>query len=84
MILSLVSDCISVPKIMGKIRKFLKTLMVEIAIRVDKTAKVSNIKMRAQIKILRQLLNNPKCPADLKISINGTLDQMEKIFKMYT
>lgn len=71
-------------KIMGKIRKFLKTLLVEIAIRVDKTAKVSNIKMRAQIKRLRQLLNNPKCPADLKISINGTLDQMEKIFKMYT
>ena len=71
-------------KIMGKIRKFLKTLLVEIAIRVDKTAKVSNIKMRAQIKRLRQLLNNPKCPADLKISINGTLDQMEKIFKLYT
>lgn len=69
-------------KIMGRIRKFLKTLMVEIAIRVDKNAKASNIKMRAQIKRLRQLLNNPKCPADLKISINRTLDQMEKIFKM--
>ena len=69
-------------KIMGRIRKFLKTLMVEIAIRVDKTAKASNIKMKAQIKRLRQLLNNPKCPTDLKISINLTLDQMEKIFKM--
>lgn len=69
-------------KIMGRIRKFLKNLMAALAIRMDKTTKASNIKMRAQIQGLRQLLNNPKCPSDLKISINRTLDKMEKIFKM--
>lgn len=70
-------------KIMGRIRKFLRTLMGEFAIRVDKTTKASNIKMKAQIKILRQLLKNPKCPADLRISFNKTLDQMEEFFKQY-
>ena len=70
-------------KIMGRIRKFLKKLMAELAIRADKTTKASNIKMRAQIQRLRQLLNNPKCPADLRISFNKTLDQMENIFKLY-
>ena len=67
-------------KIIGRIRKFLKSLMAELAIRVDKTTKASNIKMRVQIKRLRQLLNNPRCSADLRISFNKTLDQMEKIF----
>lgn len=70
-------------KIMGRIRKFLKNLMAEFAIRVDKTTKASNVEMRAQIQRLRQLLNNPKCPADLRISFNKTLDQMENIFKLY-
>ncbi len=70
-------------KIMGRIRTFLKTLMAEFAIRVDKTMKASNIKMRVQIKRLRQLLKDPKCPDDLRISFNKTLDQMEKIFKLY-
>lgn len=70
-------------KIMGRIRKFLKKLMAELAIRVDKTTKASNIKMRAQIQRLRQLLNNPKCPADLRISFNKTLDQIENMFKLY-
>jgi hypothetical protein len=70
-------------KIMGRIRKFLKNLMAALAIRVDKTTKASNIKMRAQIQGLRQLLNNPKCPADLRISFNKTLDQMGKIFNLY-
>ena len=70
-------------KIMGRIRKFLKNLMSELAIRVDKTTKASNIEMRAQIQRLRQLLNNPKCPADLRISFNKTLDQMENIFTLY-
>ena len=70
-------------KIMGRIRKFLKNLMAALAIRVDKTTKASNIKMRAQIQGLRQLLKNPKCPADLRISFNKTLDQMENIFKLY-
>ena len=67
-------------KIIGRIRKFLISLMAELAIRVDKTTKASNIKMRVQIKRLRQLLNNPRCSADLRISFNKTLDQMEKIF----
>lgn len=70
-------------KIMGRIRKFLKKLMAELAIRADKTTKASNIKMIAQIQRLRQLLNSPKCPADLRISFNKTLDQMENIFKLY-
>lgn len=75
--------CPAFIKIMGRIRKFLKKLMAEIAIRVDKTTKASNIKMRAQIQRLRQLQNNPKCPADLRISFKKILDQMEKIFKPY-
>ena len=70
-------------KIMGRIRKFLRTLMGEFAIKVDKTTKASNIMMKAQIKRLRQLLKNPKCPAELRISFNKTLDQMEEIFKQY-
>ena len=70
-------------KIIGRIRKFLKKLMAEFAIRVDKTTKASNIKMRVQIQRLRQLLNNPKCPADLRISFNKTLDQIENMFKLY-
>ena len=70
-------------KIIGRIRKFLKKLMAELAIRVDKTTKASNIKMRVQIQRLRQLLNNPKCPADLRISFNKTLDQIENMFKLY-
>ena len=67
-------------KIMGRIRKFLKSLMAEFAIRVDKTRKASNIKMRVQIKRLRQLLKDPKCPAELRISFNKTLYQMENFF----
>ena len=57
--------------------------MGEFAIKVDKTTKASNIMMKAQIKRLRQLLKNPKCPAELRISFNKTLDQMEEIFKQY-
>ena len=68
---------------MGRIRKFLNDLMVELAIRVDKTTKASNIKMKTQIQRLRQLLNNPKCPSDLRASFNKTLNQMEKIFNLY-
>lgn len=71
-------------KIMGRIRKFLKTLMAEFAIRVNRSTKASTIKMKAQINRLRQLINNPKCPADLRISFNMTLDQMEKNFNPYT
>ena len=70
-------------KIMGRIRKFLNDLMVELAIRVEKTTKSSNIKMKTQIQRLRQLLNNPKCPSDLRISFNKTLNQMEKNFNLY-
>ena len=70
-------------KIMGRIRKFLKSLMIEFAIRVDKTRKASNIKLKVQIKRLRHLLKDPKCPAELRISFNKTLDQMEKFFKLY-
>ena len=70
-------------KILGRIRKFLNDLMVELAIRVEKTTKASNIKMKTQIQRLRQLLNNPKCPSDLRISFNKTLNQMEKNFNLY-
>lgn len=70
-------------KIMGRIRKFLKKLMGELAIRVDKTTKASNIKMKAQIKRLRQLLKNPKCPVDLRISFNKTLDQIAEFFEQH-
>ena len=71
-------------KIMGRIRKFLNTLMAEFAIRENRSTKASTIKMKAQINRLRQLINNPKCPADLRISFNMTLDQMEKNFNPYT
>lgn len=70
-------------KIMGRIRKFLKVLMTELAIRVDKSTKASYVKMRAQIQRLRQLQNNPKCPADLRVSFKKVLDQMEKYLKPY-
>ena len=66
-------------KTMGRIRKFLTTLMAELALRVDKSTKVSSEKLRVQIKSFRCLLNNPKCPADLRMSFNKSLDQMEKI-----
>ncbi len=69
-------------KIMGRIRKLLKMLITEYAIRVDKTTKSSIANMRAQIKRFRQLLNNPKCPVDLRISFNKMLDQMEIYFKL--
>lgn len=64
-------------KVMGRIRKFLKVLLTELAIRVDKSTKSGNIKMRTQIQRLRQLQNNPKCPTDLRVSFKKVLDQME-------
>ena len=70
-------------KIMGRIRKFLKVLMTDLAIRVGKSTKAGNVKMRTQIQRLRQLQNNPKCPADLRISFKKVLDQMEKFLKPY-
>ena len=35
-------------------------------------------KTKSQIKRLRELLNNPKCPVGLRLSFNKTLDQLEK------
>ncbi len=73
-----IKDSSSFIRIMGRIQNFLYSLMIEFAIRIDKTTKVSNDKMKSQIKILRQFLNNPKCPANLRSLFNKTLEPLEK------
>ena len=65
--------------ITSKIQVFLKDLMDRIGRDAHARAEASTARFLAQIKSIRDLADNPKCPESLKTTINEQMDVFEKI-----
>ena len=65
--------------ITSKIQVFLKDLMDRIGQEAHARAEASTAKFLAQIKSIRDLADNPKCPDSLKATINEQMDFFEKV-----
>ena len=65
----------------SRIQRFIKDLMDKMANDAHQRAEVSTARFLAQINSIRELADNPKCPQQLKETINNQMDFFEKIAK---
>ena len=65
----------------SRIQRFLKDLMDKMANDAHQRAEESTARFLAQINSIRELADNPKCPQQLKETINNQMDFFENIAK---